>query len=607
MSHHSSDSFPETEFKTSKQPTSSALHSLLSQSKERVAHLGDEFSTDLQNLENLQQRLADERFHLAVLGQFKRGKSTLLNALLGEELLPTSVVPVTAIPTFLLPGPRLEAQVYFLDQRPPRQIQGSFSGELNSLLAEFVSEESNPKNRLRVSQVEVFHPSPLLEGLVLIDTPGIGSTFRHNTETTRNFLSQCDAALFLISADPPLTEVEIDFLKQVRMRVPRLFFVLNKVDYLTSQDVERVERFLKEVLRKQAGIEEELSIFCVSARQGLEARMLGDTTLWEQSGMQKVETHLIHFMANEKAKALQEAVAIKARNLLEDVILRLQVMLHSLRMPLTQLDERMEIFEHKLQEAEQQRLVASDLLTGDRKRLESLLEEQAEALRQKSRSFLQGIVRQHVAGAVNGTNSEGEIRETMAAGIPGFFERELGEVSRSFGLRVSKGFKPHQQRANELIEAMRRTEAELFDAPYRAQDQSISIPMSRQPYWVEREWDSTAAPIPAGAFDRLLPAILRKARIEKRLLQQAGALVRHNVENLRWATLQNLDLAFRRLSASIDERLEETILSIRKAIQKARAKRQEQTESVESEILRLEAELKHLEEMKEQFSGNVRP
>ena len=86
-------------------------------------------------------------------------------------------------------------------------------------------------------QVEISHPAAILKhGVVLIDTPGIGSTFTHNTEATLNFLPQCDAALFVVSADPPLTEVEAEFLKEVRSRVSRLFFIFNKVDYLNEQE-----------------------------------------------------------------------------------------------------------------------------------------------------------------------------------------------------------------------------------------------------------------------------------------------------------------------------------------------------------------------------------
>ena len=84
--------------------------------------------------------------------------------------------------------------------------------------------------------------------MVLIDTPGIGSTFRHNTQATLNFLPQCDAALFLVSADPPLTEVEVEFLKEVRTKVTHLFFILNKVDYLTPAEQQVALSFLKKLI-----------------------------------------------------------------------------------------------------------------------------------------------------------------------------------------------------------------------------------------------------------------------------------------------------------------------------------------------------------------------
>jgi len=156
-------------------------------------------------------RCFNPSIHLAVLGQFKRGKSTFVNALLGEELLPTAIVPLTAIPTFIEHADRLQATIIFTDHR---------HNEICQPLARFVTESANPENKLGVSQVDVYYPSDLLKnGLVLIDTPGIGSTFRHNTVATLNFLPQCDAAVFVVSADPPPTEVEIEFLRQVQGKV----------------------------------------------------------------------------------------------------------------------------------------------------------------------------------------------------------------------------------------------------------------------------------------------------------------------------------------------------------------------------------------------------
>jgi GTPase Era involved in 16S rRNA processing len=225
-----------------------------------VSHLTQRLSTTplAAPLQDLQERLTTGRFHLAVLGQFKRGKSTLLNALLGEPFLPMAVVPLTAIPTLIMHGPVREAQVIFQDGRvtaiPP------------SALDQYVTETANPHNQLGVDRVEVRHPARLLaQGVVLIDTPGIGSTLAHNAATALDFLAEVDAAFFLVSADPPLTAAELDFLKAVQQRVERLFFLLNKVDYLTPGEQEEALRFLETTLRQQAGLDGDLQIFPVSS------------------------------------------------------------------------------------------------------------------------------------------------------------------------------------------------------------------------------------------------------------------------------------------------------------------------------------------------------
>src|SRR5208337_3650485 len=118
---------------------------------------GDQFSGDTEKLLALRIRLEEGRFHLAVLGQFKRGKSSLLNALLGESLLPTSVVPLTAIPTFLQYGPELIVRVSYQDDRPAEEFHGKSTEELREILHGFVTEEGNPSNRLGVLQVEISH------------------------------------------------------------------------------------------------------------------------------------------------------------------------------------------------------------------------------------------------------------------------------------------------------------------------------------------------------------------------------------------------------------------------------------------------------------------
>ena len=126
------------------------LRTILDLTLRRTADLGPDFAAYHKKLLDLKDRLEAGRFHLAVLGQFKRGKSMFLNALLGEPLLPTSVIPLTAIPTFITPGDIRGARVRYLDDRPGEEIASPRVEEITAFLARFVTEEQNPGRKVRL-------------------------------------------------------------------------------------------------------------------------------------------------------------------------------------------------------------------------------------------------------------------------------------------------------------------------------------------------------------------------------------------------------------------------------------------------------------------------
>ncbi|NOY86000.1 MAG: Dynamin family protein [Deltaproteobacteria bacterium] len=563
---------------------------------------GAQVFSGLEKLRHLKARLESDHFNMAVLGQFKRGKSTLLNALLGEAILPSSVVPLTAIPTFIRWGSELRARILFEDEQPPKEYSAADADDLGQFLKRFVTEEANPENRLHVLQAEVYHSSPILKkGLVLIDTPGIGSTFQHNTETTLNFLPQCDAALFLISADPPITEVEISFLKEVRTKIDRLFFIFNKIDYLTGPDCETALGFFRKVLKEQAGISESSPIYPVSALRALNARISRDQEVLRECGFEDVQADLIDFLINEKTQVLRRALARKAGDVVTELLMRLHLEARSLQTPLEDLGERLSLLESKIREAERQRTSAGDLLTGDRRRTVEFLERQADDLRQKARNYFEDVVRKSTATSKSGESMEKAAREAIADSIPGFFERELGEISSEFDDHVTELLKPHQERADSLIEVVRRGAAELFDIPYRAPESSGAMEASRQPYWITHKWGSSLNPIPAGLWDWVLPGGIKKQIILKRVLKQVEDIVLYNVENLRWATLQNLDTAFRKFTSNLDLRLGETINATQGAIQAVIKRKTQQSDTVAGELARIEEKITGLEELERGF------
>jgi GTPase Era involved in 16S rRNA processing len=287
--------------------------------------LPDSYKTFVSNIEELRTRLAHGRLHLAVLGQFNRGKSTFINALIGCKILPTSVLPLTSVPTLITWGPHLKCTVKFLNAKPDIIVQKSLE-DITATLTTYVAEENNPKNQHCVREVEVQCPSPLLEnGTVLIDTPGFGSTYLHNTRTALETLVECDAALFLVSADPPLTQMEVEFLKQVQNRVARIFFVLNKIDLLSEPDLAEVDRFIRETLVSRMEYEVDLKLFHICAIKGLNAKKQHtDDNDWKLSGMDSIRSGVLDFMTREKYFTLSQALSEKLKEALKKITSTLQ-------------------------------------------------------------------------------------------------------------------------------------------------------------------------------------------------------------------------------------------------------------------------------------------
>ena len=572
-----------------------------------VDELGEGFSGDGKRLRELRERLTAERFHLAVLGQFKRGKSTLINALIGESLLPTSVLPLTSIPTFLSAGPKRVIRVFFLD-RKSEEFNDISSNEAAEILANYVTEERNPLNKLAVSRVEVEHPAPLLhQGVVVIDTPGIGSTFRHNTDATLNFLPQCDAALFVVSADPPITEVEREFLRAVRDKVAKVCFVMNKIDYLTEREREAAVGFFEKSL-KEMGLQHNGPIFSVSARQGIDARVREEPPVWRKSGLEDLQGYLLDFFSREKSRTLQLALARKALAVVADVSMNINLRRRALQLSQQELEKRVEIFEREIKELEQEKVKMRDLLAGDRKRTAQLLEDLAETLRRDARRYLNRITSGAIENKKNPVDREEQAQAQLAEAIPVFFQARLVSFSNEIERTLQEVLLPYEEGLDTLIGTLRSAAAELFDIPYRASASDGRMEKLHKPYWVTQKWSTAISPVPEGFLDRFLPPDLRKRRLQKRLSEEVEMLVTRNVENVRWATLRNLDDAFRRFSSNLEEQLRETAEAIRDATRATRVQRKENKDAVQPEHKRLEqkaAELTNLENSFTQFVDSL--
>jgi len=232
----------------------------------RLAEVASEFGAGhiASTARSIAERVSEGRVYVTCVGQFKRGKSTLLNALVAEAVLPTGVTPVTTVPSIIRYGKRVAARVRF---------EGAEWTDIPvNALEDYVSEEKNPENAKRVAELEIFVPSPLLQsGMCLVDTPGLGSVFAGNTAATHAFIPHIDAAIVVIGADPPLSADELQLVEAVAQQVDDLLFVLNKADRASEAERTAAIEFARNVLRKR--LRREVStVFEVSALERLEGR-----------------------------------------------------------------------------------------------------------------------------------------------------------------------------------------------------------------------------------------------------------------------------------------------------------------------------------------------
>lgn len=533
-----------------------------------LGEMGPDFSGLTAGMEALRDRLETGSFRLAVLGQFKRGKSSLLNALLGESLLPTGVLPVTALPTILRYGAERRVRVSFLDGRD--EDHSGPTDILAKILLRYVTEDENPTNRFGVTRVEVEHPSELLaKGVEIIDTPGIGSTVLHNTRTARDMLPACDGALFVLSPDPPITEVEVQFLRAVKDAVARVIFALTKADLLNATEQHEMVGFLRRVLQEQAGFTGQERIFLASAHQAVRARFTGSAEAWAESGLGALETYLTEFLLTEKSEALRDAIRAKASRVINEALFALELQRKAIELPHQELERRHRRFDAQLAKFDRETVSFRDRLAGDRQRLLEDLDRLAEELAERARGALTACLREPGEDAglpASSARFEHETRAALSTAVDRFFGEAETELPAAVAARFHAVQELHCRDVETIIEQIRRTAADLFEVPCLEGVALERLEALRESRVIRQRWVTSFTEEAASWMARLLPPSLRAKRLEQRLRQDIEYLVARNVEELRWATRQNLEDAVRGFQARMEAQIETTIRAIRNAV-----------------------------------------
>jgi GTPase Era involved in 16S rRNA processing len=270
-------------------------------------------------IDDVLKRLSEDIFSVAIVGEFKRGKSTLINALLGKDVLPTDVLPCSATLNKISYSVTPFAKIDYRDGRS-EEIE---IDQLNNYVTKLTKESEERAKSIK--EATVFYPVNYCKnGVTIIDTPGLNDDAAM-TEVTMGVLPHIDAALMVIMAQSPFSESERDFLenKILTSDLGRVLFVVTGVDLLDEEDAEKVlrninERIQEHVIAKAKNTFGENSdefesykrkigkvrVYGISAKKALKAKLKNDDEMLKQSFFLEFENALECFLTEDRGAVM---------------------------------------------------------------------------------------------------------------------------------------------------------------------------------------------------------------------------------------------------------------------------------------------------------------
>jgi GTP-binding protein EngB required for normal cell division len=534
---------------------------------------------DREQIQALLDRLDAARLRVLVAGEAKRGKSTLINALLGRDVLPAGVTPLTAVATTVRYGDDSRVEVVFGDGHEEKHPL--------TALADFVTEKRNPRNERMVADVTVYLAASVLAGGVeLVDTPGTGSVFGWDTEAAHEALRTMDAAVFVLTADPPVSASERDLLGQVAELSVMTFAVLNKADHLDEAGLAEAAEFTRRVL---ADAGQPGPVYPMSARAALDG---GD------AGFTAFEADFAAYLLSRREADLRASAIAQAHRiavwLLDEVALTRQVA----QMRAGRAADRVEQFGARLAEVAVHGRDAVAVVNAESARLLSALNEAA------------GQDAARLGGEIGGQLDvllDGELR----AAAPGEIERRGRERLTALTVAAARAWRQQQTQAIEQglarvdarlaadlrteLDVLRESAAELLDLDLAVPEPEGRLAASRRFFFTTGE-DIGQTELLAGAVRRRLPGEFGRRTAIGQLRREAPGMVARQIGRARGDLQYRLAEASRALVRVIEQRYADGTGRIRSALQAAAGLREAsaaEAAAAQRELAEREAALRH--------------
>ncbi len=547
-------------------------------------------------LETVCQKLYENHFNLVVIGQFKRGKTTFINALLGQDLLPTAIIPLTSIITIIKYGESLKITIFFDDSR---------TGDIQlDELPLYITEKHNPKNKKGVHHAEIFYPSPYLKnGVQIIDTPGIASIHEHNTEVTYQYLPNADSAIFLVSVDPPITQAEFDFLSDLKKDISKIFFVLNKIDMANERDLEESLKYTKKIIEKEVGIDD-ITIFPLSARDALLGKIQDDQEKLDKSGLLSFENTLEEFLMREKGNILLNSAITRTLTVVSQETLFLQLKHRSLHTPLDELEDKRKALSDMFTKVNRDRIDNEYLLNGEVQTLiRQVLEADLEKLKREKTKWLIDDMKKVYKMFQKNNNREFArlLDDHLTSQVKDIFNQWRNNEDRTIRKDLEKILQRFTGRVNEITEHILTFSSELFNVPVDVltSKESLSIETG---FWFRLYEPLDTLSMTIDFITNMLPKRIAHKLIFKKLCKRAEILVDQHCGRLRYDFINRIEKTVMDYKSTLNQSVDIIIKNIDSLLQSAQDAKQKTTEEISLLEEEINEKMQSLTQIKQELS-----
>ena len=545
----------------------------LTSALDELAVLGTE--RDREQLGTVRGRLDEARLRVLVVGEAKRGKSTLINALLGRPVLPAGVTPLTAIATTVRYGDDPRIQARFQDGHEEKHPV--------DVLADLVTERGNPSNRRRIAGVTVYLDAPILaNGVELVDTPGTGSVFEWDTEAAHAALESMDAAIFVLTADPPVSASERDLLARVAGLSVTTFAVLNKADRLEEAELAEALEFTREVV---AAAGQRGKVYPMSARAALDG---------QDAGFAAFEADFTAYLSSRRESDLRASAVAHARRIASSLLDEVALTRRAAEMQAGDAAARVARFTARLDEADVHGRDAVAVANAESARLLGALNAAAAEAGPR--------LGREIAGRL-----DDELRATTAADI----ERQGRERLAALTVTAAEAWRQGQREAIEQglaqldarlaagltaeLDVLRGSAAELLGLTLAVPEPGGRLAESRRFFYATAA-DVGQTELLGGAVRRRLPGEFGRRKAREHLRLDAVRLVDSQVGRARGDLQYRLSEATRALVRMVEQRYADGTDRIRAALRAAADLREASATQVaerERVLAEREAALRH--------------